>query len=354
MRNLREIQRRFSPRRGIVTYHWRFLVCLILCCVITASAVAAVSLKSYESRIELARAAIGQIIKEKNPGDKKILALKLLIPREEEVQFEGRVVRVKNVWLHDEIDALLKFDDDEKRLELLSWIAARLTALQDSVRQSQLVTSADRSEENARLKSILARSEYRLDNEKESYISKFLRELRNSIARFLAKLLFRSTNQPVGKPGLGSLIIFRLLLLLIVLGGALFGAARLVKHIHFRRRQKEAKEAREVLGEELDADVTSADLMARAAELAKDGDYRTAIRRAYIALLLDLELRSRLSLHPSKSNRDYLNALRSQYDIFPAFSTMTGTFEMTWYGQRGATEEEFRGFISNYDKAVGS
>lgn len=330
------------------------LASVILCCLITASSVAAVPLANYESRIEQARRAIDQIIKEENPSDKKILALKILIPREEEVQFDGRVVRVENAWLHNEIDGLLKFDDDEKRLELLNGIAGRLNSLQESVRQSQRAASSDRSEENARLKTILARSEYRLDEEKESYISRFLRGLQNAIGRFLMKLLLRSNSQTAGKPGLGSLIIFRLFLLLVVLGGALFGAFQLAKHMHFKRRLKEAKEAREVLGEELDADITSAELMAKAAELAKEGDYRTAIRRAYIALLLDLELRSRLSLHPSRTNRDYLDALRSQYDIFPAFSTMTGTFEVTWYGQRGATEEEFRGFISNYDKAVGN
>ena len=51
---------------------------------------------------------------------------------------------------------------------------------------------------------------------------------------------------------------------------------------------------REILGEQFDADVTADDLLKTAAEMARKGEYRLAIRRAYLALLYELEQRGKL------------------------------------------------------------
>jgi hypothetical protein len=61
----------------------------------------------------------------------------------------------------------------------------------------------------------------------------------------------------------------------------------------------------------------------------------------------------KLPLHPSKTNRDYLIDLQTEERIYPTFSSMTGAYEVTWYGERGATEDEFKWFRSSY-KTIGS
>jgi len=89
-----------------------------------------------------------------------------------------------------------------------------------------------------------------------------------------------------------------------------------------------------------------------ASELARQGEYRKAIRRAYIALLCDLDQRGKLRLDRSMTNRDYLDAMRSEQGIYPTFSVMTLAFERAWYGQARATEEEFRNFVALYQEAI--
>ena len=95
-------------------------------------------------------------------------------------------------------------------------------------------------------------------------------------------------------------------------------------------------------------------MLAQARALAKQGDYRAAIRRAYIALLYELEQRGKLRLHRSKTNRDYLEDLRSEQIIYPSFVALTRIFERIWYGHASATEFDFEGFLTGYREAVKS
>jgi Domain of unknown function (DUF4129) len=321
-----------------------------------SAAGAAIPFTGYATRIERAQAAIGELIEKDLPAESlrgRISAIKRLVPSQQDVQFDGQVVRVDNSWLHTAIDEVAKKPaaDTESRRAMLNEISDRLSALQERIRLSQQIANA--GDRNAQLDRILARPEYQLDKERESTIKKFLYGLWEKILSFLRSLAFTSAGGPE-LPNTGLLSGFRILLVIIVLVALVIGAFHLTKRLRRKRQWEEVKDVREVLGEEMAGDVTSGDLLATAAELAKQGDYRTAIRRVYIALLLDLERRGKLPLHPSKTNRDYLNALRSERKIYPTFSTMTGTFEMTWYGQRGATEDEFNGFVSHYEDAKGN
>jgi hypothetical protein len=321
-----------------------------------SAAGASIPFTGYATRIERAQAAIGELIEKDLPADRllgRISAIKLLVPRQQDVQFDGQVVRVDNSWLHIAIDEVAKrpADDRESRRSMLNEISDRLHALQERIRQSQQIANA--GDRNAQLESILARPEYQLDKEQESSIKKILYGLWEEFLSFLRSLAF-TPSAGSELPNTGLLSGFRLLLVIIVLAISVIGALHLIKRLRRKRQGEEVEDVREVLGEEIAGDVTSGDLLATAAELAKQGDYRTAIRRVYIALLLDLERRGKLPLHPSKTNRDYLNTLRSERKIYPTFSTMTGTFEKTWYGQRGATEDEFNGFVSHYEEATGN
>src|SRR5262245_10869268 len=99
-------------------------------------------LADYTARIERARAAVGEII-EKEPSEngliKTLSAVKRLVPKREDVEFDGRVVRVENTWLHNAVDEIVKkpSDDGEGRKLILNDIADRLTALQERMKRSQ-------------------------------------------------------------------------------------------------------------------------------------------------------------------------------------------------------------------------
>ena len=78
-----------------------------------------------------------------------------------------------------------------------------------------------------------------------------------------------------------------------------------------RPKVRKKKEARIVLGERLEPEATSTDLLSQAEALVRNGDIRGAIRKAYIALLVELGDRKLISLAQHKTNRDYLNSVRS-------------------------------------------
>jgi len=147
-------------------------------------------------------------------------------------------------------------------------------------------------------------------------------------------------------------MVLRALIFLVLVAALIFGAAKLVRRFQIRQKPAKEVETREALGEEIPEYATAADLFAMASELARQGEYRKAIRRAYIALLCDFDQRGKLRLGRSKTNRDYLDAMRSEQRIYPTFSVMTLAFERAWYGQARATEEEFHNFVSLYQEAI--
>jgi hypothetical protein len=124
----------------------------------------------------------------------------------------------------------------------------------------------------------------------------------------------------------------------------------------FLRRRKSKKrtkrEARIVLGERLEPDQSAGDLLAQAEALARAGDLRAAIRKAYIALLCELGDRKIIRLAQHKTNRDYLRAMRGITPLHDEMRKLTHSFEHHWYGFVPATETEWSAFRSGYQRAV--
>ena len=119
-----------------------------------------------------------------------------------------------------------------------------------------------------------------------------------------------------------------------------------------RSRKKPKREARIVLGERLEPDQTSADLLAQAESLARNGDLRGAIRKAYIALLCELGDRKIVSLAQHKTNRDYLNSVRERVHLYSSMRQLTNSFELHWYGIQPPAENDWKEFRSGYQKAL--
>jgi hypothetical protein len=99
-----------------------------------------------------------------------------------------------------------------------------------------------------------------------------------------------------------------------------------------------------VLGESVAADETAADLLTEAERLARAGDLRGAMRKAYIAVLCELGDRKILRLAPHKTNRDYLRALSDNARLFQTVQPLTNAYERHWYGLIPASETDWREF----------
>src|ERR1041385_2210729 len=188
----------------------------------------------------------------------------------------------------------------------------------------------DKDASKARLAEILRRPEYDKTAVQESAIER----LWNQFIRWLSKLFPRI--KPI-QPGTGRSLSN--IAQVIVIGLSIAVIAFLIwkflpRYLRSLRSKKKAqkREARIVLGERLEADQTAADLLAQAEALARTGDLRGAIRKAYTALLCELGDRKVLSLDQHKTNRAYLMSVRTRSALYESLRKLTFSFEKHWYG----------------------
>ncbi len=109
-----------------------------------------------------------------------------------------------------------------------------------------------------------------------------------------------------------------------------------------------------MLGERLEADQTAADLLDEAERLARAGELRGAIRKAYVALLCELGDRGVVRLAQHKTNRDYLDAVRraARPRLYTEMLPLTSDFELHWYGLRAASDADWESFKTRCRKAL--
>jgi hypothetical protein len=104
----------------------------------------------------------------------------------------------------------------------------------------------------------------------------------------------------------------------------------------------------------LEPDQTAADLLERAEALARKGDLRGAIRKAYIALLCELGDRKVIMLAQHKTNRDYLMAVRNRRALYEPLRKLTTSFEIHWYGFVAPAPTDWEEFRLGCRRAVTS
>ncbi len=347
----------------LVTFIYRFptvLLASLLTFAVAATTFAATTPQEYAERLRKAENATDTLIEsEPSASPEEIIAtmraIRQSLPVREDIEMDGQTIHVNNTWLHEALDLVIKNarGDEEQLRSMLVEIADRLLKLEErvSATQPQKAAGTAPADDHPRLERILARPEYAPDVNKESFLQQWIKKAWGKIIGLLVRL-FGGKRGPSGGFNAGTVSLFRILIALIVLAAASFGLIKLMRRVRARRRKNEADDVREVLGEELSADATAADLLKNANELARQGDFRSAIRRAYIALLCELEQRGKVRLHRAKTNRDYLDEVKPERSLYPTFSVMTGAFEHVWYGHELATESEFNDFITLYQETV--
>lgn len=325
------------------------------CVLLLIAACAATQFDDYVGRVAQAARQVTELAHDGNreeTSEKAALqTLTELLPATENIARGGEVVHVDNSWLHQAVSNL-NWDDDEVHATQLGEIAERLSALERRLREtqstgtSQSTTPVDARE---RLQRILAREEYQPEVQKDSVIRAWLRKIQQAIDQFRIWLLTR--NGPQSTPSGETVRLLRYLILGVTAAAALLAVMMLLRRFRWQalqRKKRETEAEREVLGESFDAAVTPEDLLRQAAEMARNGDFRLAIRRAYIALLCELEERGRLRLHRAKTNNDYLRELSREFEAYPVIVQMTNRYERVWYGHGEATLEDYTGFIDAY------
>ena len=284
----------------------------------------------------------------------KLHSAREALPRNEVVEWLGTRYLIDNGWLDDQLKDVERSDTTAAaRFASLKRVTERLEALDARLNEVEAAASesAGKAEARDRLAAILQRTEYAKAVKEETAISRILRWLSKLIDRLFPS---RKSISPSRATMLSRFAqIFVVIIALAAIGYSLWMfAPRLLQR---RRSKKPAKQtARVVLGERLEPEQSAADLLAEAEGLARAGDLRGAIRRGYIALLVELADRKLISLAQYKTNRDYLRAVRSSAPLHRQMESLTNNFEMHWYGLVPAQESDWTAFRAGYKEAVTS
>lgn len=327
----------------------------------SAHAATTLSLDEYRERIKQATLAVDSLLypdEEENGRTDAVRAeqaaevirfVRNQIASVEAVTWENRRFVPNNSWVYERLDAYEQGANlpAASRREILRSLAERLQSLNEQLAEAAAGnTSNDPEIAKRRLASVLQRPEY---NEEKGRGSAFAELWRRFVEWFWS--LF-----PKASPGYvpTNSRVTQIIVILIVLTMV---AIALWKLLSLARRQKYptglfSREARTVLGERLRSNQRASDLFAEAEALARAGSLREAIRKGYIAFLCELGERRILALADHKTNRDYLEAVRSRHALLAEMQRLTAIFESHWYGDRPAPDTAWSDFRQSYDRAL--
>ncbi len=332
-----------------------YALCISLMCL---ASVSAATLAEYRRRVSDGLVTVQQLQLSAVRDDSlrgqsrltTLTRLRALLPAKETVLLEGQTITVNNSWLHDALDEYEKSLSGHGRgNEVLTHIGERLMALGQRLDEIQKgIKGTDKDENKGRLAEILRRPEY----QKEATEGSAIGRLWDRFLRWLASLfpkpkpIQRGSSRVIS--GLAEIIVIVVTLALIA-----FLIWKFVpRYLRNRPKKKPKREARIVLGERLEPDQTAADLLSQAEALARSGDLRAAIRKAYIAFLCELGDRKVISLAQHKTNRDYLNSVRERASLHTTMRGLTNSFEVHWYGFVPPGENDWKDFRQRYQQAL--
>ena len=351
------INRHHNP--AVVKLARTVLACCVWLCASGGVAASANGLAEYREQVQSAVADLDQVVwslsmeDESGADEDEIDAPGLLrevgehLPATEQVEWDGGAVTIDNRWLHAELERYEKLPGEttsDERAWALIVIANRLRALDDRLAEAAGAPKMPRDKEvdKGRLQSILRRAEYNKQASGGGALKSFWEWLRKVLDSFQPEAQPLEPRTARGVSAVARYFVYALGLAVIALV-LWFYAPRF-----FRRdlaRRKTASEPRVVLGERLAPDQTGADLLAEAEHLARGGDWRGAVRKAYIAVLCELGDRQILRLAQHKTNRDYLGALqRERAMLYGEMHPLTANYERLWYGLTLADESDWAAF----------
>ncbi len=360
-----------TPRKKFNNFGFvkKLLAAGAFCLLFLPLGVFAKTLAEYRAGVQSAKTTIGElidyvdeIVDDAGSRDIKyegetLAAIRKSLSVTEKIEWTGTSVETNNQWLEAKLKAFEEESKDlAKRRLILSDIHERLAAIEAKIKQLENPAASDRSkdEDKRKLAEILGRPEYQKPPEQEeSWYQKTIKKIRKWLDE-----KFPRPDIPEGAPeGLQSLSFgLQMLLYAALFGFIAFLIYRFAPFLagKFRRREKEEKGDRVILGEKLATNEDAQSLFSEAEELARGGNLRGAIRKGYIALLCELSDRKIIGLAQHKTNRDYLRDVRKKRELHQNMYGLTNSFERHWYGFDDADEADWNEFRQTYRQALSS
>lgn len=343
-----------------------FLFALICCFIAMPQQAVAASLADYRARSLKATEAMEELHTEfdgaEDASSPEFIALeqrifqqvRAALPEREKIEGAGDSLDVDNRWLHDELNlyANIAANETDERHELLFRVAERLRALDTRLAEAASApqTVRDKEAEKGRLNAILQRRDYNEQAAEDTALARLWKKFKDWSRSLVPESRPFSEDTAHSFSVIARLFVFALTAAVIIYVLWKYGAQLLPRN---RPRKKTRSEARVVLGERLAPGQTPTDLIEQAEALARAGDLRGAIRKAYIAVLFELGERRILRLAAHKTNSDYLSALRRERAaLYGDMRPLTYNYERHWYGFAPATEADWHDFRSRCRETI--
>ena len=310
----------------------------------------------YRTRLENARAMVDDAIANGGASAERLSVIKQQLPADMEIEMAGGTrITADNSWLAAELSRYSSETDAAKRRAGLIAISERLTGLSASV--AELINaesgSATKDSNKRALAEILRRPEYQKPEKPQASIAE---KWIDKILEWLRGVFPSAPSSPSSPSGLGQMKLgLQILVFVLVAALVAFLVYKFAPAIIGRVRSRERSPRRQdrvVLGELIDAHESGEDLFTEAEMLARRGELRAAIRKGYIAALVELGDRNAVRLARHKTNRDYLRELRRRERLYENMNVLTGSFERSWYGLRPAGDADWDEFVTRYRDAI--
>lgn len=190
----------------------------------------------------------------------------------------------------------------------------------------------------AQLKQILSRKEFA--QSKESIFTIISKAIGRAFKRFL-EWLFGNMGLGSAPKGLSDFIAVAVIVLFLVL------LAYVLARLSLKRTAKLATIETSSL---YDGPTSPKLALDEAADFATAGNYRSALRLVYLAVLLRLDERDLIRFDRTGTNWEYIAALKEHVSIQDMLRPVTTTFDKKWYGKEVATKDDYEHFIQAYSR----
>lgn len=226
------------------------------------------------------------------------------------------------------------------KAEALAAVGSQIGLLREELKSLHTVPQSQSTVQSAR--SVLARPEFASEPLPPPSAAERLKEWLDK------EFNFQTPSPQYSGPNI-SLPVLQGILYLVA--GLLFTGIVALIVTAIRRRPARSKplaldEEEAVLVEARDND----SLLALAEKQAQEGDYRRAFRLVYLAALVSLDTGGVLRFDRSKTNWEYLRALRGagRGDIYAAMTPLTREFDQVWYGFAATDASHYQRALAQY------
>lgn len=235
----------------------------------------------------------------------------------------GTSVPVDNRWLAEAMDTPTPDT---------ATIAARLQAILNTLARPSASAPADAQQQLAEL---LSRPPF-AEPERPDIDLAWLDQLLRPLLEWLETLFQPATDVgQAASPVFNVIVIGVSLLLLLVV---------LVVLVRSLRRSTVSVARTAPDPDDPDARLTPAEAVSHAQSLARDGDFRTAVRYMYLALLLRLDAANLLRYDRALTNSEYLEQLRGNPQLRAEITPIIQTFDRVWYGNEPLDAAGFQAY----------